>query len=141
MVKDHSDSEKETCCHHYMGYSFQLATRYFLLALSHPQIGWHIPWPLLILFETRNNWMGPPWWIDLRTYCTMSRHYHRATTSAKCIYKLQQMPCDNYWKKSNILNVLLQHSFPFLFITLPKEFHFLWFPSLTWNFHYTQSDC
>ena len=36
MVKDHSDSERETCCHH-MGYSFQLGARVLLYAPSHRQ--------------------------------------------------------------------------------------------------------
>ena len=33
MVKDHTDSEKGNCCHH-MGYSFQLAARFFYM--HHP---------------------------------------------------------------------------------------------------------
>ena len=37
MVEDHSDSVKETCCCHYMGFSFQLAARNFLYAPSHRQ--------------------------------------------------------------------------------------------------------
>ena len=36
MVKDHSDSEKETRCRH-MGYSFRLAARVLLYASSHRQ--------------------------------------------------------------------------------------------------------
>ena len=36
MVKDHSDSERETCCHH-MGYSFRLGARVLLYASSHRQ--------------------------------------------------------------------------------------------------------
>ena len=35
MVKDHSDREREeTCCHHYMLYSFQLAARVLLHATA-----------------------------------------------------------------------------------------------------------
>ena len=34
MVKDHSDSDKETCCCH-IGYSFRLITRVLLYAPSH----------------------------------------------------------------------------------------------------------
>ena len=37
MVKEHSNREKETCCHHYMSYSFQLAARDLLYAPSHRQ--------------------------------------------------------------------------------------------------------
>ena len=37
MVKDHSDSERGTCCHHCMGYSFRLAARVLLYASSHRQ--------------------------------------------------------------------------------------------------------
>ena len=33
MVKDHSDSERGTCCHH-VGYSFQLGARVLLYASS-----------------------------------------------------------------------------------------------------------
>ena len=36
MVKDHSDSEEETCCHH-IGYSFRLEARVVLYASSHRQ--------------------------------------------------------------------------------------------------------
>ena len=36
MVKDHFDRE-EINCHHYMGYSFQIAARYLLYAPSHRQ--------------------------------------------------------------------------------------------------------
>ena len=36
MVKDHSDTREETCCHH-MGYSFRLAARVLLYASSHTQ--------------------------------------------------------------------------------------------------------
>ena len=35
MVEDHSDNEKENCCHHYTGYSFRLAAKDLLYALSH----------------------------------------------------------------------------------------------------------
>ena len=37
MVKDHSDSEKETHSHHYMSYSFRLAARVLLYVLSYRQ--------------------------------------------------------------------------------------------------------
>ena len=36
MIKDHSISEKETCCHH-IGYSFRLTARVLLYAPSHRQ--------------------------------------------------------------------------------------------------------
>ena len=35
-VKDHSDRE-ETCCHHYIGYTFQSEARVLLYAPSHRQ--------------------------------------------------------------------------------------------------------
>ena len=37
MVKDHSDSERETRCHHHMGYSFRLTARVLLYTPSHRQ--------------------------------------------------------------------------------------------------------
>ena len=87
MVKDHSDSEKETwSCH--MGYSFWLAARLLLYAPSHRQDNtYHGLYYTSCgtLASTRNSLMGPPWRIDPTTYHTMSeRFYHRATYHGRC---------------------------------------------------------
>ena len=62
MVKDHSDSEKETCCCH-MSYSFRLATKVLLYAPSHRQDNTYHGLCYTsrgALAGTRNTSMGPP---------------------------------------------------------------------------------
>ena len=62
MVKDHSDSEREThCCH--IDYSFQLAARVLLYAPSHRQDSTYHGLCYTsygALHGTRNSSMGPP---------------------------------------------------------------------------------
>ena len=64
MVKDNSDNQRKTHSHHYMGYSFRLATR-VLYAPPHRHG---------TLAGIRSSSMGPPWGIDPTTHCTMSKH-------------------------------------------------------------------
>ena len=62
MVKNHSDSEKETRCRH-IGYSFRLAARVILYAPSHRQDNTYhgLCYPSCrALAGTRNSSMGPP---------------------------------------------------------------------------------
>ena len=62
MVKDHSDSERETCCSH-IGYSFRVTARILLYAPSHRQDStYHGPCYTSRgeLAGTRNSSMGPP---------------------------------------------------------------------------------
>ena len=63
MVKDHSDSVREkTRCRH-MGYSFRLAARVLLYALSHRQDNTYHALCYTsrgVLVGTRNSSMGPP---------------------------------------------------------------------------------
>ena len=62
IVKDHSDSKRETrCCH--MGYSFRLAARVLLYASSHRQDNTYHGLCYTsrgALAGTRNSSMGPP---------------------------------------------------------------------------------
>ena len=69
--------KEETRCHHYMGYSFQLAVRDLLYALSHIQDNTYHSLCYTscgALAGTRNSSVGPPWGFDLMTHHTMSRH-------------------------------------------------------------------
>ena len=62
MVKDHSDSEKETCCRH-IGYSYRLTARVLLHAPSHRQDSTYHGLCYTsrgALAGTRNSSMGPP---------------------------------------------------------------------------------
>ena len=65
MVNDYSDSErerKETCCCHYMGYSFQLAARNLLYAPFHRQNStYHIAFVISVV----EHWMErePAQWV------------------------------------------------------------------------------
>ena len=62
MVKDHSDSERETRCRH-MGYSFRLTARVLLYAPSHRQDSTYHGLCYTsrgALAGTRNSSMGPP---------------------------------------------------------------------------------
>ena len=62
MVKDHSDSEKETRCRH-IGYSYRLTARVLLYAPSHRQDNTYHGLCYTsrgALAGTRNNSMGPP---------------------------------------------------------------------------------
>ena len=62
MVKDYSDSERETRCHH-IGYSFRLAARVLLYAPSHRQDSTYHSLCYTsrgALARTRNSSMGPP---------------------------------------------------------------------------------
>ena len=60
MVKDHSDSEKETCCRH-IGYSYRLTARVLLYAPSHRQDNTYLCYTSHgALAGTRNSSMGPP---------------------------------------------------------------------------------
>ena len=64
MVKDHSVSERgNQCCHHYMGYSFQLVARVLLYTSSHRHDRSQYGLCYIsrgALAETRNISMGPP---------------------------------------------------------------------------------
>ena len=63
MVKDHSDSGKETHCHHYMFFSFQLSARNLLYAPSHRQDSTYHSLCYIhhgALAGMRNRSMGPP---------------------------------------------------------------------------------
>ena len=62
MVKDHSDSNRETHCHH-MGYSFRLAAMVLLYASSHRKDSTYHSLCYTsrgALAGTRNSSMGPP---------------------------------------------------------------------------------
>ena len=59
MVKDHSDSEGETCCCN-MGYSFRLTARVLLYAPSHRQDGTYHSLFFYTSCGTRNSSMSPP---------------------------------------------------------------------------------
>ena len=62
MVKDHSDSENETCCHH-IGYSYRLTARVLLYAPCHRQDTTYHSLCYTshgALAGTRNSSMGPP---------------------------------------------------------------------------------
>ena len=74
-VNDHS-AKKETWCHHYMGYSFQLAVRVLLYAPSHRQNNTHHG----LCYTSRNSSMGPPWGTNPMTHQTMNGH---STTHSK----------------------------------------------------------
>ena len=62
MVNDHSESERETCCRHYMGYSFLLAERVLLYAPFHIQDSTYhsFCYTSRIAGGTRNSSMGQP---------------------------------------------------------------------------------
>ena len=72
MVKDHSDSERETRCRHIV-YSFRLIARVLLYAPSHRQDSTYYGLCYTghgSLVGTRNSSMGPPWRIDPNTLTT-----------------------------------------------------------------------
>ena len=65
----------ETCCCHYMGYSFRLAARYLLYAPSQRQDSTYHSFCYTshgALAGMRNSSMGPLWRIDPKTYRSMS---------------------------------------------------------------------
>ena len=112
MVKDHSDSQRRSQCHHYRSYSFQLIARVLIYEPSHRQdITYHSL--CYTSCEARagmkNSLMGPLWGIDSMTDCIMSR---RSTTelyltawmneSMDEFYKCmdgQMAECMNGWMK------------------------------------------
>ena len=66
----------ETCCLHYMGYSFQLAASDLLFAPSHRHDNTYHGLCCTIsgaLAEMRNSSLGPPGGIDLMTYSKLRR--------------------------------------------------------------------
>ena len=68
MVKDHSDSENETCCHH-IGYSYRLTARVLLYAPCHRQDTTYHSLCYTshgALAGTRNSSMGPPYEGSIR---------------------------------------------------------------------------
>ena len=74
MVKNDSAREETRCCH--MGYSFQLAARVLLYALSYRQDSTYQRLcyaSCIALTGMRNSTMGSPWDLDLTTHRTMSR--------------------------------------------------------------------
>ena len=80
MVKDHSDSEKETRCRH-IGYSYQLTARVLLYAPSHRQDNTYHSLCYTsrgALAGTRNSSMGPP---HDRIYPTTNRTMSERSTS------------------------------------------------------------
>ena len=83
MVKDHSDSERESSLPH-MGYSFQLAAMVLLYAPSHRQDSTYHGLCYTsrgTLFGTRNSSMGPPRSINPSIHHIMrERSYHGATS-------------------------------------------------------------
>ena len=77
LVKDNSDSERETRFRH-MDYSFRLAARVLLYAPSHRQDStYHGLWYTSrgALAGTRNSSMGPSWGIDPTTHSNMSGRF------------------------------------------------------------------
>ena len=75
MVKDHSDSKRRNLLLPF-GYSFRLAARVLLYALSyrHDSTYYSLCYTSHgALAGMRNSSMGPPWGIDSKTHCTMSR--------------------------------------------------------------------
>ena len=66
---------EETCCHHYMSYSFRLVARDLLYTPSHRQDrSYHSLYTSHgAMAGTTNSSIGPPWGIDL-THHIMSRH-------------------------------------------------------------------
>ena len=77
---------QETHCRH-MGYSFRLAARVLLYALSYRQDSTYHGLCCTshgALAGTRNSSMGPPWLIDPTTHHTMSKGtYHGAKSRSK----------------------------------------------------------
>ena len=77
-------AREETCCRHYLGYSFRLAARVLLYVPSHRQDSTYHSLCYTIcgaLAGWRNSLMGPPWRINLNTHCTMGKcSYHWATS-------------------------------------------------------------
>ena len=82
MIKDHWAKEETCCCH--MSYSFWLATRVLLYALSHRQDKTYhnlCYTSCEALAGIRNSSMCPPWRIDPTTHRTMSERYYHGATS------------------------------------------------------------
>ena len=86
MVKNHSDSERGTRCHH-------IAARVLLHASSHRQDNTCHSLCYTSrgsLAGTRNSPMGPPWRIDPTTHRTNSeRSYHGATSRSSVTIRSQ----------------------------------------------------
>ena len=90
-IKDYSDSERGTCCRHYMDYSFRLAARYLLSAPSHRQDNTYHGFCYTgrgPLAGTRTSPMRPPRSIDPNTYATMRG---RSTTELHLTHKLSRV--------------------------------------------------
>ena len=79
-------AREETRCRH-MGYSFRLAARDHLYALSHRQDNTYRGLCYTsrgVLARTRNGSMGAPWMIDPTTHRTMSERSYHGATSRSC---------------------------------------------------------
>ena len=75
MASDYLDNERETCCHHFMDYSFQLVARDLLYAPSYKQDSTYHDICYTIcgaLAGTRNSSVVPPGGIDPMTHCIKS---------------------------------------------------------------------
>ena len=78
---------KETCCQHYMGYSFRIAARDLLYVSSYRHDSTYHSLCYTshgALVGTRNSLMGPSRVIDPTTHCTMSRHSTTELHLAPC---------------------------------------------------------
>ena len=89
---------KGSLYHHYMGYSFWLAARVLLYALSHEQDSTYHGLSYTALAGMRNSSMGPPWGIDLMTHHTISERYITELHLALwCIYSHTHAVCTLDW--------------------------------------------
>ena len=52
MIKEKDNEREETCCHHYMGYSFQLTASDFLYAPFHS-----IAYTMVFVIPVMEHWL------------------------------------------------------------------------------------